>query len=247
MPCKSPVAVLTPNVRASSPGFGPTQLQLTRTSSTAAAGLFSKGVLNLPPPKVTPIAAKKAVLVWGGASSVGTVTIQLAKASGAAVITTASPHNLSTMKAQLGADYAFDYKSDTVVDDIVGAVAQLKKDGHDFVGVYDAASLPDSFKAIGQIFDKLGASKLVSAKKLATVLPASDLPSDVEAHNIFAAVLDKDVLDSVWGEYVPAALEKGVLKALPPASVVGKGLESVQEGMDVNKKGVSYSKVVVEL
>lgn len=163
------------------------------------------------------------------------------------VITTASAHNIPKVKSQLGADFAFDYKSSTVINDIVSTVDQLKKDGTEFAGIYDAASLPDSFKTIGQLFDKLGSSNLVLTKKLATVLPPADLPRDVDAKGVFAAVLDKDVADSVWGTYVPQALEKGVLKPLPPASVIGKGLESIQKGMDENKKGVSYAKVVIEL
>lgn len=220
---------------------------MTLTSSTAAAGLFSKGNLGIPLPPVSPSAAKKSILVWGGASSVGAVTIQLAKASGVAVVTTASSHNIPTMKSQLGADFAFDYKSATVVDDVVSAVAQLKKDGHDFVGVFDAASLPVSFECIGQIFGKLGSTSLVSTKKLATVLPPSNLPSDVDAKGVFAALLDKDIADGIWAKFVPAGLKSGVLKPLPPASVIGKGLESIQKGMDMNKKGVSFAKIVIEL
>lgn len=151
------------------------------------------------------------------------------------------------MKSQLGADYAFDHKSATIVNDIVGAITQLSSDGHEFVGVYDAISLSVSFKVIAQIFEKLGSSKLVSVKKLTTVLPPSDLPADVEAKAVFAALLDKDVVDAVWGKFVPDGLVNGALKALPPAKVVGTGLESVQKGLDENKKGVSYAKVVVEL
>jgi hypothetical protein len=42
-------------------------------------------------------------------------------------------------------------------------------------------------------------------------------------------------------------LEKGTLKARPDAQVVGHGLESVQEGVDVLKRGVSAKKIVVTL
>lgn len=220
---------------------------LTLSSSTAADGLFSKGALSLPLPTLSPDATKKAILVWGGASSVGTITIQLAKASGVAVITTASSHNISKMKSQLEADFAFDHKSATVVDDVISAVRQLKEDGTEFVGVYDAISLPDSFKIINQIVDRLGSSNLVSTKKLTTVLVPSNLPSDFEVKVVYAAVLDKEVADGVWGKFVPEGLEKALLKPLPPASVVGKGLESIQRGMDENKKGVSFAKVVIEL
>jgi hypothetical protein len=50
----------------------------------------------------------------------------------------------------------------------------------------------------------------------------------------------------IFGEFLPEALEKGVMQAKPDAEVVGKGLESVQHGVDVLKKGVSAKKIVVE-
>jgi hypothetical protein len=37
------------------------------------------------------------------------------------------------------------------------------------------------------------------------------------------------------------------MQAKPDAEVVGKGLESMQHGVDVLKKGVSAKKIVVEL
>lgn len=218
--------------------------------STAAMGLYAKDNLNLPPPQVSSKSIKKVLLVWGGASSVGAVTIQLAKASGMAVITTTSSHNIAAMTSQLGADYAFDYKSSTVVNDVVSASEKLVNSGHEFAGVYDAISLSSSFKTIGQIFSRLGSSKLVSVKKLATVMPPSDLPRDIEAKHIFAALLVdpyKDVAEIVWDTFVPEALEKGVLKPLPPALVIGKGLDFLQKGMDKQKSGVSFAKVVVEV
>ena len=51
----------------------------------------------------------------------------------------------------------------------------------------------------------------------------------------------------MWAEWVPAALQKGTLKALPEPIVVKGGLESVQEGMNKQKAGVSFGKIVVEL
>lgn len=218
--------------------------------STAAMGLYGKGFLRLPPPKVSPEPAGKAILVWGGSSSVGAVAIQLAKASGVAVLTTASARNLDAVTSQLGADRAFDYRSATVVDDIVAAAAELKKGGAEFAGVYDAISEKASFTILGRVFDRLGSEGLVATKKLAAVLPPSDLPGDVEASMLVAPMLlgpDKDVAEAVWDKFVPDALESGALKPLPAPVVVGKGLESIQKGTDENKKGVSYAKVVVEI
>lgn len=234
----------------------PTSMSFTDASvlplaiSTAAMGLYAKDNLDLPPPQVSPKPANKFILVWGGASSIGAVTIQLAKASGMTVITTASSHNLTAMTSQLGADHAFDYKSAAVINDVVSAAEKLINGGHAFAGVYDAISLPSSFNIIGQIFNQLDSGKLVSSKKMATVLPPSDLPGDIEAKNIFAALLVdpyKDVAQVVWEAFVPEALEKGVLTPLPPALVVGKGLELLQKGMDEQKSGVSFAKVVIAI
>jgi len=51
----------------------------------------------------------------------------------------------------------------------------------------------------------------------------------------------------IWRDWVPKALETGLLKCVPEPLVVGKGLEHVQKGFYENKKGVSAKKVVVEL
>lgn len=128
------------------------------------------------------------------------------------------------------------YKSPTAVDDIVKAV---KSTSGDFVGIYDAISLPESYKITVPVLEKLGGGQLP------TVLPGPEnVPSNVKTGNVFAI---NPVTHPVWKDFVLPALEKGSLKCLPEPLVVGKGLEKVQEGCDTNKKGVSAKKVVVEL
>ena len=128
------------------------------------------------------------------------------------------------------------YKSATAVDDIVSAV---KSAGGDFVGVYDAISLPKSYKITVPVLEKLGGGQLP------TVLPGPEkVPANVKTGNVFAI---NPVTHPLWRDYVLPALEQGKLRCLPEPMVVGKGLEKVQEGCDVNKKGVSAKKVVVEL
>lgn len=230
--------------------------------STAAQGLFAADYLALTPPRASPSAeqpgssssSNKAILVWGGSSSVGAVAVQLARASGVTVLATASARNLGALRSELGADHVFDYKSASVVDDIVAAVKDLRDTrGVEFAGVFDAISEPEIFKAaLGPIFDRLTAEKLISAKKLVMVLWPSGLPDDVQVKMVFAATLlpghgYDEVTRVTWEEFVPEALETGVLKPLPPPLVAGKGLGAIQEGIDQNKKGVSFKKVVVEL
>lgn len=221
--------------------------------STAAQGLYASDYLALPAPGASSAQPNgKCILIWGGSSSVGAAAIQLAKASGVTVLATASARNLEALRSDLGADQAFDHKSPSVVDDIVGAVKDLQSSrGVEFLGIYDAISEPQIFKeALGPIFDRLESEKLISAKKLAMVLWPS-LPDDIQAKTVLAAFLlpgngYEEVTRLVWESFVPQALETGRLKPLPPPLVVGKGLEAIQEGIDQNRKGVSYRKVVVE-
>lgn len=125
---------------------------LPQAISTAAAGLFLKESLDLPLPSATDVKPTgKSILVWGGASSVGATTIQLAKAAGLTVITTASAHNHELVKS-LGANAVFDYKSPTVVADVASALANT-----DFVGVFDAISEPPTFEMVCAILDQLKA------------------------------------------------------------------------------------------
>ncbi|KAG6363871.1 hypothetical protein INS49_008974 [Diaporthe citri] len=223
--------------------------------STAAQGLYAREYLALPAPRASPAQpSNKCILVWGGSSSVGAAAIQLAKASGVTVLATASARNLDAVRSELGADHAFDYKSADVVEDIVGAVKHLRDTrGVEFLGIYDAISEPRIFKeALGPIFDRLESEKLISAKRLVMVLLPSDLPDDVQVKMVFAGMLlpghdYDDVTSLVWESFVPEALETGRLKPAPPPLVVGKGLEAIQEGINQNKKGVSFKKVVVEL
>lgn len=88
--------------------------------STASAGLFQKDFLNLPfpSPEQAPEPLNRILLIWGGSSSVGSCAIQLAKAAGATIITTASPKNFAYVKT-LGAEEVFDYRADDVEDQIV--------------------------------------------------------------------------------------------------------------------------------
>lgn len=119
-------------------------------------------------------------------------------------------------------------------------VAAVKKTGGSFAGVYDAISLQDqSYKYTVPILEKLGGGSLT------TVLPGPENPpSNVKVGAVFGVSEDTYVL---WEQYITPALESGHLKCLPEPLVVGKGLESIQKGLDENKKGVSAKKVVIEL
>jgi NADPH:quinone reductase-like Zn-dependent oxidoreductase len=207
--------------------------------STAAACLFKKETLALSMPDVSKRSSSgKSVLVWGGSSSVGATAIQLAAGAGHKVVSVASQHNVDKLK-DLGAVAAFDYKSPSVVDDIIAAL-----EGTEFAGVCDAIGSSDSAAAWAPVHKKLGG-------RYGSVMPgAQGLPEGIEGSSVFApsvALDDRYIGDEVWAKWVPVALESGALKALPGPIVIKGGLDSVQKGYDEQKKGVSFGKIVIEL
>lgn len=58
---------------------------------------------------------------------------------------------------------------------------------------------------------------------------------------------ENEVGDAVYVNWIPAALDSGTLKCLPPARIVGRGLEDIQLGLDAWGAGVSAEKIVVEI
>ena len=139
--------------------------------STATASLYQTDFLGLPLPRNGAQPTGQTILVWGGSSSVGSCAIQLAAASGLKVVTTASKKNFAAVTA-LGAEYVFDYESETVIDDVVASLKNTK-----FAGAIDTISKPPTMKASAEIVHRVG-----GIKKLVTMIPPpEDLPEDVEA------------------------------------------------------------------
>ena len=64
-------------------------------------------------------------MVWGGSSSCGSIVVQMAKLLGFTLFSTASPKHHELVQ-NLGAKHVFDYKSPTIVDDIL---ATAKSEG----------------------------------------------------------------------------------------------------------------------
>ena len=153
--------------RATMVGKIPSQVSYTEASvlgmamNTAAAGLYQKENMGLPYPQVPRKSTGKTFLVWGGSASVGSCAVQMAIASGYDVATTASAHNLDYCRS-LGAKWAFDHSSSTVVEDIVTALK-----GKEFGGTLDAVSKPDTLQKCGDIITQLGGYQY-----LESVLPA---------------------------------------------------------------------------
>lgn len=205
--------------------------------STAACAMFQKDYLSLNYPTVP--AAKptgQTLLVWAGASSVGSNAIQLAVAAGYEVITTASPKNFDYVK-KLGASHACDYRSATITEDLLAAFKGRKIAGA-------IAMLPGSAEPCVQVVHKTPGSKFVSM----CLPPPEKLPEGVSAKFVFGNSLkDNEVGAVIYQDFLPKALAQGKYVAAPEPEVVGKGLDAIQAAFEKQKNGVSAKKIVVTL
>ncbi|ERF73359.1 hypothetical protein EPUS_08301 [Endocarpon pusillum Z07020] len=205
--------------------------------STAACGLFQKAYLALQLPSSPPKPATgETLLVWGGSTSVGSNAIQLAVAAGYEVITTASPRNFVYVK-KLGASQAFDYHSEAVVADLITAFKGKTSAGAIAIG-------EGSGDPCVEVVAKSSGKKFVALANP----PSKELPSGIGGKFIFGSDLkDNEVGPAIYVDFLPKALADGSYIAAPDARVVGNGLESIQGGLDLLKKGVSAMKYVISL
>ena len=206
--------------------------------ATAAHALFSKDYLSMPFPKLNSTSMGKSIFIWGGSSGVGSNAIQLSKAAGCEVITTCSARNFDYVK-NLGADKVFDYNSPSIVDDIV---AELDKGT--CAGIFQAAG---DVAPSCQISHKSKQKLFVAASN-----PVMEgvAPEGVDAKMVFASggtVIYHETSPATFRGYLPDALAKGIYKVAPkPEIVPTKGVEGIQEALDIIKKGVSAKKIVIE-
>ncbi|KAI7151192.1 hypothetical protein KC316_g15344 [Hortaea werneckii] len=195
--------------------------------STAAIGLFSTTKLGLELPQLEP----------------------LAKAAGYEVATTCSKQNTEFCKGA-GADHVFDHRSEEVVEQIL---AELE--GKEVVGVFGCVMPADALTKCGKLASELG-----GAKKFVTVFAGEDQAKQM-AGDAFAAIpqdvavshcdewlnTNEHVRCALIDDWLGSALDKGLMKCLPRPEVVGKGLDHCQEACDRMLKGVSATKLVVEV
>ncbi|KAM6516703.1 hypothetical protein FALCPG4_014876 [Fusarium falciforme] len=208
--------------------------------TTVAVNLYHPDHLGLQLPSLSPTPSGKTLFVWGGSSSVGSTAIQLAVASGFEVVATASLQNHGLVES-LGAAVVLDHKSPDIVDEAIATLSQ-----REVVAVFDAISTPATMKPLDAILDKVGPLKVGVVVPPAMPLSKNFQPTMSLAFEILNEK-GRDVLQAVWGEFVPKAIASGRLQFKPDPVVVGKGLEGLQDGLDKLKGGVSARKYVVQI
>ncbi|KAF4626241.1 hypothetical protein G7Y89_g11917 [Cudoniella acicularis] len=208
--------------------------------STASAALFQKDCLALPPPMLNPPKIPKTVLIWGGASSVGSNAIQLAVAAGCDVVVTASPKNRDAMK-KLGAVQVVDYNSDSVIDDLKKAFQ-----GRELAGAFDTIGTQKTFEATAKAVSQMHGKKIVVSTNDEEEW---EVPAGVEKKPIQAVDIredkredkrkdkgeDKSIGKMVYEDFLPQALREGKYHIAPEVFEGGKGLASIQAALETSK------------
>jgi NADPH:quinone reductase-like Zn-dependent oxidoreductase len=200
---------------------------------------------------------RDALLIWGASSSVGTMGVQAARllredhdSCFAAVYATAGAANQEYVSS-LGADRVFDHRDSHVVNAIVSAA---REDGvvirHCFLATGQLAPCQAVLKAFLE-HDSQGIEN-----QKAKIASAPPIPPDAEEVNgvetifVLPSANEEERLArfQYWmGTWMVENLAKGNIRPSPEPRVVGKGLEAINAGLDVLLRGVSCTKLVVEV
>jgi NADPH:quinone reductase-like Zn-dependent oxidoreductase len=209
--------------------------------ATSACGLFQDNHLALQLPSLSPKPTGQTLLVWGGSSSVGVNAIQLAVAAGYEVITTASPKNFELLH-HLGARESLDYSLETAIllERLVNAF-----EGRNLAGVlHTAGDAKGPIAICAELFSKVKGNKFFTT----TMTLPVDMPADFQHSRVFASTIkDTGIADAVFVDFLAEALAQGKYRPAPQAEIFGHGLQSLQKGLDILRKGVSAKKLVVTL
>ncbi|PPQ88219.1 hypothetical protein CVT25_005185 [Psilocybe cyanescens] len=206
---------------------------------TAWSGWYQ---LGLPRDAVFTPEDKRGLIIWGGASSVGSVVVQAAKLLGFVTYVTASEKHHAYLK-ELGATRLFDYKGADVVEQIVKAIKE------------DGVAVQYAYHAIGDLQGTLDVLQKVKGEGIATVAHAPVLAPDApKADGIEVKFVIPPMEPSQTAEFIQFVftvwlkekLAKGEIVASPRLQIVEGGLSSLQKGLDEWKNGVSGTKLVVE-
>ncbi|KAF2172594.1 hypothetical protein M409DRAFT_16558 [Zasmidium cellare ATCC 36951] len=188
---------------------------------------------------------KQAIIIWGAASSVGTLAVQSAKSLGFTVYATASAKNHSYIK-ELGADHVFDYSDSNVA---ASMIEQIKKDGVKMqtAHVVCTGGLEPTLEILKATKDSSVPAKVSHSPLLPEDHPTLD-NTEIKFNfpSMDKEVRDAHIADSFQG-WLADGLKAGTVVPSPPVEVVGQGFESVNKALDAVKAGVSCKKIAISI
>lgn len=243
---------------------------------TAAYGLFSETSLALERPTVPATSLEErgqALIITGGASSVGCNAIQFARSAGYHIYSTASPSNFEYVQ-RLGAVRVFDYHRPSLVNDILSA---LNADGLPLAGAFAIGN--GSVETCVEVLSRYESRDPKKDKKFVAFAGFPVPPKMPTTYTGVAGFLGSTtwwmasravysrfkgvqtkfidvqnlsdpqnvVSRFIFKGMLPKALELGQIVPAPTPLVAGKGLKEIQDAFEVQQRGVSAKKVVVSL
>ncbi|KAJ5993476.1 hypothetical protein N7451_009200 [Penicillium sp. IBT 35674x] len=250
-----PIAVATP--LSAWDMMGITRLGEAITSVPDSAGSVGSGTDIDGEKRKDDMGKREALLIWGASSSIGTMGVQTARllredpsSSFAAVYATAGRVNTNYVKS-LGADRVFDYKDPHVVDAIVSAA---QEDGLVIRYCFLATGQLTPCQAVLKAFleedqegERMMKRKIGSAPRVPVDAKVVD---GVETIFVMPSMVEEERLEQFryWiGTWLRENLAKGTIRPSPELSVVGKGLGAINDGLDKLLRGVSCTKLIIEI
>jgi NADPH:quinone reductase-like Zn-dependent oxidoreductase len=209
---------------------------------SAVVGLFN-GSAGLDTPNFNSsenLAKGKKVLVYGGSSSFGSLSVQYVSQAGYTVVTTTSPRHKGFV-SKLGAVQVVDHTQKQ------GALVEALVAEGPYDLVVDSISLPNTVTVNAAVIAAQGGGKLY------TLLPAfgpETLPEGVTREFAsWSAVLGEEkntgLLTWAFTTYLPQGIANRKIIPLPTEKVSG-GLKGVNDALDRLQKGVSGMKLVAD-
>ncbi|KAH7112594.1 chaperonin 10-like protein [Dactylonectria estremocensis] len=197
--------------------------------------------LSRPDPGKTAQPQGKRILVYGGTSSIGSLSVQYLTQAGYDVVTTTSPRHAAFV-ARLGASRVIDHSKpfETTVKELVAAGP------YDIV--FDTISNSETIKINGEVLVAQGGGEVYA---LQPSFGPETLPAGVTRNfEGWSLLLGKEenseLLKWTFDTYFPQALAKDSLIPVAARKIPG-GLGGLNDALDLLFKGVSSEKLVVDL
>ena len=208
---------------------------------TCVVGLFTgRAGLERPHLKESGSHRDGRVLIYGGSSSFGSLSIQYLSQAGYTVVTTSSPRNHDFV-SKLAAAAIFDptVDADKLVNDLIAAGP------YDII--VDMISLTDTLTVNGRVLAAHGGGKLYVMQPVAQpkMFPKGVTPTFEPWSESLYEERNVSLREWVLREYLPQGLLDGAITPLPVEKVPG-GLGGINRALDRMQSGISGVKLIVD-